>query len=190
MKKVLILILIGVALFCCALGVLVWMEYHVPAPDGNFDAMIVLGAQVGADGKPMRQLELRLEAALQLWQEHPCPIVVCGGQGSNEPAPEGTVMKEWLVAHGVDAENVMADVTSVNTWENLKNARQLLGEGVNRVALVTSRYHLPRALQIARDAGYEACGVGSDILPRYWLRNHGREVLAWCKYFVSRVLPL
>ena len=45
-------------------------------------------------------------------------------------------------------------------------------------------------MRIARDLGYEAEGVGSPCKPEYWVKNHSREVLAWGKYFLNKVVPL
>ena len=63
-------------------------------------------------------------------------------------------------------------------------------EDVRKATIVTSDYHLPRALRIARDAGLTADGLVSATLPEYWLKNHAREVLAWGKYFLSKLVPL
>lgn len=184
------LILLGIICFGIALGLLTWAEKHVPAPEGDYDAIIVLGAQVLPNGEPNVQLELRLEKALSYYQTHPIPIISCGAQGSNEPAPEGDVMSDWLIQRGVAPEHAVSETNSYNTWQNLRNAAALLPAGANRVIVVTSDYHLPRALQIAKDLGLEADGLGSPILPYWWIKNHTREVLAWCKYFVGKVIPM
>lgn len=190
LKWMILLLILGVLCFCLALGILTWAEKHTPAPQGEYDAIIVLGAQVLPNGKPNVQLELRLEQALSYYQEHPTLIISCGAQGSNEPAPEGDVMRAWLIERGVDPAHAISETNSYNTWQNLKNAKALLPENAARVIVVTSDYHLPRALQIAKDLGLEADGLGSPILPLWWFKNHAREVLAWCKYFAGKVLPL
>ena len=38
--------------------------------------------------------------------------------------------------------------------------------------------------------GFEACGMGSPCKPEYWLKNHAREVLSWCKYWGVKYLHL
>ena len=58
------LALLGAVCFGLALGALCLLETHVPAPSGNSDALIVLGAQVYPSGELSPQLELRMEAAL------------------------------------------------------------------------------------------------------------------------------
>ena len=66
----------------------------------------------------------------------------------------------------------------------------LLSDGVQRVTVITSDYHLPRALALARDLGLEADGIGSPCRPEigFWIKNHAREVLAWGKYLAEKAL--
>lgn len=165
-----------------------YAEAHVPGTEGA-NAIVILGAQVKEDGTPSVQLEYRLQTALTLYQEHPMPIVSCGGQGGKEPAPEGEVMTKWLTERGVDPAHAIAETASTSTEENILNALKLLPEDIGRVLIVTSDYHLPRALAIARDLGVDACGAGALTLPEYWFKNRSREALAWGKYLLKKVLP-
>lgn len=185
----LVIILAGVFCLCFLLGMglLVYAETH-PAPvSGDSSAIVVLGAQVYGDGSLSPQLELRMEAALKEYERFPRPIITCGAQGANEPAPEGDVMRQWLVEKGVPEGKVFSENTSVNTMQNLQNARAFLPEGERHITVITSDYHLPRALQMARDAGYDADGIGSPCKPEYWVKNHLRETFAWGKYLLSRM---
>ena len=190
LKILLILLLAGLFLFAAAMGALALAEGNAARSRGGSAAIIVLGAQVKADGQPSVQLELRLEAALTEYQKQPRLIICCGAQGANEPEPEGESMRKWLLARGVPETDVLAETASSNTLENLRNARAMLSEGEARVTVVTSDYHLPRALAIARDAGLDADGVGSPCKPEYWLKNHSREVLAWGKYLLNKIVPI
>lgn len=185
-------IAVFMALVVAYLGVIVmvvWKKHHLP-PLENYDAIIVLGAQVKPDGTPNLQLQWRLDAGIDAWKTHCCPIVVCGAQGTDEPAPEGEVMRKYLIEHGVPAEEILADTASFNTRENLRNAAALLeGRGVRRVCIVTSDYHVPRALALAEDEGFEACGIASPTLGGLWLvKNHTREAVAWIKYWAEKYL--
>ena len=134
------------------------------------------------------QLEYRLEAALSAYQAHPQTIVCCGGKAGQEPEAEGTVMRAWLIARGVPEGDVLAETTSGNTKENFKNALSMLPQAPGRVLVVTSDYHLPRALMIARDMGLNVQGAAGRTLPEYWLKNHLRETLSWGKYLLEKVL--
>lgn len=86
----------------------------------------------------------------------------------------------------------MTDPASFNTRQNLMNAAELLKqkEHIRQVLVVTSDYHVPRALALAKDLGFEATGMGSPCKPEYWLKNHAREALAWIKYWGVKYLHL
>ena len=101
-------------------------------------------------------------------------------------------MKQYLADKGIPAEMILEDPKSRNTEENIENAKKLLEAqpDIRRVLIVTSDYHVARAMAIAGDLGLEAEGLGSPCLPEYWLKNHGREALAWCKYWARKYLHL
>lgn len=180
---------LAATVFVALFGYVWWQEKSIVRAEGPADAMIVLGAQVLPDGTPSVQLEWRLAEALARYQAHRMPIVVCGAQGANEPATEASVMRGWLVARGVPEADVLADEVSFNTRQNLENAIRLLPGGTRSVLVVTSDYHLPRALAIARDLGMEASGSPSPTKQEYWLKNRARETLAWGKYLLTKYAP-
>ena len=186
MRLIFKLIVLIALLFGLALGALWLAETHPPARGGDSGALVVLGAQVYSDGSLSPQLELRMEAALEAYRKKPCLIVTCGAQGKNEPGPEGKIMRQWLLEQGVPPGDTAADTESRDTRQNLRNALLLLPEGTEKITVVTSDYHLPRALQIARDMGLKADGIGSPCKPEFWVKNHFREVLAWGKYFAVK----
>ena len=194
-RRLIVLICIGILGFAGLVGFVCIREGRAATTvDGNmkYDAIIVLGAQVKPDRTPSVQLTWRLDAAAEAYRkaENPVPVIVCGAQGSDEPCPEAVVMKEYLVKQGVPENMVLEDPESRNTKQNLENAKQLLDREypeARRILIVTSDYHVPRSLAIAGDLGFEAEGLGSRCLPEYWLKNHAREALAWCKYWMGKI---
>lgn len=167
------------------------VQKTVPAAE-NYDAIIVLGAQVTPDGSPSVQLGWRLDAAYEAWKQKNVPVIVCGAQGKDEPMTEAEAMSLYLENKGVPAEEILKDPDSFNTNQNLKNAAKLLQDlpGIRKVMIVTSDYHVPRSMALARDLGFDACGMGSPCKPEYWIKNHAREALAWCKYWARKYLHL
>jgi uncharacterized SAM-binding protein YcdF (DUF218 family) len=167
------------------------VQKTVPAAEG-YDAIIVLGAHVKPDGSPSVQLGWRLDAAYEAWTQKNVPVVVCGAQGNDEPMPEAEAMSLYLENKGVPAADILKDPDSFNTNQNLKNAAGLLRDlpGIQKVMIVTSDYHVPRAMALARDLGFDACGMGSPCKQEYWIKNHAREALAWCKYWARKYLHL
>lgn len=164
-----------------------YKETHLP-PIGDSDAIIVLGAQVKPDGVPSVALERRLTAALSAYEKKPQLVIACGAQGGNEPRAEGDVMRDWLLARGVPPEHVVAETASFNTRENLAYAKAIMeSRGLQTALVVTSDYHVPRALALCRQAGIAATGLGSPSKPEYFLKNHLREGLSWIKFFVESI---
>ena len=192
MKLAMLLIVLGILFYLGVVAMVVYRQNNLP-PVGEYDAIIVLGAQVKPDGTPSLQLQWRIDAAAQAWKDRNSLVVVCGAQGSNEPAPEAHVMRDELIKQGVPAEMILMDDKSFNTRQNIQHAVELLeGRDVQRVLVVTSDYHLPRAMAIAEDAGLDASGLGSPtkLGLRFWAKNHGREGLAWIKYWMQKYLHL
>ena len=113
-------------------------------------------------------------------------IIVCGAQGANEPCAEGDLMRDWLLERGVPPEDVIAETASFNTRENLAYARAIMQErGLSQALVVTSDYHVARALALCRQAGIEATGKGSPSKPEYFIKNHIREGLSWIKLWLE-----
>ena len=174
-------------LFCAAglMGFVWYKETHLP-PMEDSDVIIVLGAQVKEDGTPSVALERRLTASLESYQADPQLIIVCGAQGANEPRPEGDVMRDWLIGRGVQPEDVVAETASFNTRENLIYARAIMEHrGLSQALVVTSDYHVARALELCRQTGISATGKGSPSKPEYFIKNHIREGLSWIKLWLE-----
>ena len=171
------LVLFGVVCAAGLIGFVYYKETHLP-PVGDFDTIIVLGAQVKADGTPSVALERRLTAALEEYQKQPMLMIVCGAQGSDEPRAEGDVMRDWLIEHGVAASDIEAETGSFNTRQNLGYAQSIMDDrGLTEALIVTSDYHVPRALALCKQVGIIACGKGSPSKPEYFIKNHLREEL-------------
>jgi SanA protein len=192
LKLLAVLIAIGVLFYAALIGYVVYRENNVPAPS-DYDSIIVLGAQVQPNGDPSVQLDWRLNKAVEMYQAAPCPVIVCGAQGADEPRPEADVMRDLLVADGIPASSIHVDPTSMDTYENIRNAKAIIEElGLSRPLIITSDYHLPRAMAIAEMEGFAPQGVASPTRQElsFWLQNHCREALAWVKYFLIRYVGL
>lgn len=164
-------------------------------PNPQAEAIVVLGAAVRGD-RVSATLASRLDAALGFWQQHPqMTLVVCGGQGPDEDISEAEAMALYFEARNVPAAQILHEDQSTNTRENLRFARQHLLEqpGIDPltadrdpvIVVVTSNYHVFRAVLTARDSGLEASGLGA---PTLWFLLPGdflRETLALTYHFLT-----
>ena len=189
------LVLAGILAYGGIVAMICVEEGKVPktlAANANYDAIIVLGAQVKPDRTLSVQLTWRMDAAVEAYEKKNVPIVVCGAQGPDEPCTEAEAMRDYLLKKGIPEDDILTDPRSFNTNENLENAQELLKgyQDIKRVLIVTSDYHVPRSMAIAQDLGFEAEGYGAKCLPERWIKNHAREALAWCKYWAKKYLRL
>ena len=187
LKVILILLIVALVSAGGGLAALCISEAHYERETdlNKGDVIITLGSQVYANGKLSPNLQYRLETTLQAWNERPRLIVVCGGKGADEPVAEAMAMREWLIGSGVPDEYILVDDTSSDTMENITHAKELLQEAgaeAESVLIVTSDFHVPRGVAIARHFGFEAFGAGAYTRPEYWLKYHTREMLAWVKW--------
>lgn len=163
----------------------------VGSPEETPDCLIVLGARVWPDGRMSETLRLRCERALALWRETGAPgIVACGGRGGDEPCAEAEAMRAFFMENSVPALQIVVDADSASTRANLVNARRIMAErGWTTAAVVTSDYHLTRALWIAADLGMQAVGAAAASPNRRGarLRAYGRETVSWALYALRRL---
>lgn len=177
----------AVASFAIGAFMFLWFQRMALATRALVDAAdegtaIVLGCAV-RQGRPTTTLELRLNAALDLWRRHPAiHIIVTGGVSDPAEPSEASVMADELIAAGVPASQVHLEDAAVNTQENLANAKAIMDErGLpSPIWLVTSDYHMWRAARIAREAGIETVACASKTPASTRLLQWSREVLVIC----------
>ena len=117
------------------------------------DVALVLGtAPIGPEGGPNRYFVYRLDAAAALWQADKVKYFIVSGSGE-EPA----AMRAGLIERGVPAEVIYRDPAGYRTWDSVVRARDLYGQ--KRIVIVSQRFHLDRALFLARRADIEAWGL-------------------------------
>ena len=155
------------------------------APACCYEAIVVLGGAIAPANPPIVPEpglvggSDRLWKAARLYHRGVAPrIIVSGGTFSSiegEPQSESAVMRMFLKDLGVPNEAIIEESKSLNTMENVAFVRELVGD--KPVALVTSAFHMPRALRIAREAGLKA-----SAFPNEWRYAGGDP---WDRYLPS-----
>lgn len=145
-----------------------WWEVS-PIPiaelEESYDAAIILSGITGPANPTEDRVHLRKGAdrimhAVQLYKIGKLgKIIVSGGSGallSEESTSEALKMKKVLLISGVAEEDIWLEETSRNTSENALFTEALLQEKnipQDRLLLVTSAFHMRRALGCFRKAG-------------------------------------
>lgn len=144
--------------------------------DKGLDYIIVLGALVNEDG-PSSITAARLNSAIQYLEDNPdTKCIVSGGQGFNEPWSEAEGMRRYLEEKGIDADRIIMEDQSTNTIQNISYSMKLMDKDNPRVGIVTSNFHVYRAVKIAKKQGLkEVCGIAGYVVPVYLPSNMFRE---------------
>ena len=148
----------------------------------NFDYVIIHGAGLIGGDRISKLLSDRMDKAIDVYHKDPTPTVMIpsGGKGEDEKLPEAAAMAAYLRDKGIPADRIMMEDRSTSTYENLLYSKKLIdmNEGGRYTALVTSNYHVYRALRYCRRIGFECTGIGSRVALYYWPSALIREYIA------------
>ncbi len=148
----------------------------------DFDYVIIHGSGLLDGERVPKLLSDRLDKAIEVYLKDPTPpyLVPSGGQGPDETISEAEAMKRYLIGKGVPEDRIIKEDQSRTTRENVANSKRIIEarEGRHYTALVTSNYHVYRALRYARDMGFKCTGIGAHVAPYYWPSALIREYAA------------
>ncbi|QPT04845.1 hypothetical protein A2I62_03030 [Staphylococcus carnosus] len=128
--------------------------------------IIVLGAGLYRE-KVTQMLAWRLDRAVALYfaQEQPVYIIVSGGKGEGEHVSEAEAMKAYLIEEHIPENHILMEDESHSTYENLANTKQILHDRLafrpENMTIVTSQFHILRALRFAQILKIKASGISS-----------------------------
>lgn len=146
--------------------------------------VLVLGAGVYGDGAPTAVLEGRLRTALDLYRTGKVRWFLVSGDNRHNSYNEPQAMRRWLVKQGVPPTHIVSDYAGLRTWDSLRRAQAVFGQ--HQLVIVTSDFHLPRALYLAGHMGLTAWGVPSRTDDRPW----AYRLRYWTREYVARHLAL
>ena len=178
--------LIAVTVIYGSISFVVFMIYSVflmiIPRSKDFDYVIIHGAGLIDGEKVSKLLQERLDKAIFVYRKDPSPtkLIPSGGKGSDEKISEAEAMKRYLLEQGIPMSDIIMEDKSATTLENLKFSKDIIDsrEGRKYTALVTSNYHVYRALRYCRKVGLKCKGIGSHVAFYYWPSALIREYIA------------
>jgi uncharacterized SAM-binding protein YcdF (DUF218 family) len=140
--------------------------------DGPVDGIVVLGGAINAKsffahhGSGYNSALARITEAARLANIHKSArLIFSGGPPPSEdaPIPEGRAAIELFTALGVDPSRITLELDSRNTRENALFAERLARPAPGqRWLLVTSAFHMPRAIGSFRAVGFPVIAAPVD----------------------------
>ena len=202
---------------------------EIESREKAFDAIVVLGCGVYADGSLSPLLQYRMEKTLELYKAGAADKIYITGDHREGEYDEVDHMAEWLYAKGVSDKALILDYDGYSTYESLLHVSE--GSGItpeeaaeqlkqksrkteestgndskedstedggkddtdnntetgrfplNKVIIVTQKYHLYRALYVGEKLGIDVTGVYAQDWPMSagTLMRHLREIPACFK---------
>jgi len=134
---------------------------------------------------PTKPTIAEIKLAVEWWQRFPnASLIMCTGDNQGLGVTNASVMAVYAVRLGLPSANVIEEDRSVNTYENLYNARKIIQEkGFRQPTLVTLDLYTRRAVATARKMGWQDfywLSVYSSGEPAYgykWIQTHSRFTL-------------
>ncbi|RZB33771.1 MAG: hypothetical protein SRB2_03701 [Desulfobacteraceae bacterium Eth-SRB2] len=127
------------------------------------DVIILLGHGVfdeapdlTGQGAPSGIYLTRIVTAVRLQKRLNIPIIVSGTEVSEDKVIKGHIVKRFLLDLGVPADKIITEDKSRDTFENAKFTQKICARlGFTSPIMVTSAYHLKRAIMSFEKAGIE-----------------------------------
>jgi len=167
---------VGIACFITAFGLYDRVE--------KADALVVLGNQVGSDGKPSLRLQARLDKAILLYRQGYAPVIIVSGGMEPNGFDEALVMKTYLLQNDILEKNIYLDDQGINTYSTARNVSILLkSKGWDSVIVVSQFYHLARTKLAFEKFGEPVVySAHADFFEPRDFYSLGREVIALVDY--------
>lgn len=107
----------------------------------------------------------RVVYAYDLYRRLGVPLIVSGGDPFDQTqATEADLMKTRLIAFGVPDAAIVVDAESNSTLDSGRFVAQIAkARGLERIAVVTSAIHMPRAVRVFRRFGVRVTAAPTDF---------------------------
>lgn len=181
-RWILLGVLVGMLCVAVAVGYVdISTARYIYEPDvaPRADVAMVLGASVASTGKLSAVLKERADLAAALYERHVVSKILVTGDNSTLHYDEVYPVGKYLLALGIPQKDIFLDYAGFDTYSSMYRARDVFG--VTSVLIVSQRFHLPRAVFIARSLGLDARGVDASGDGEKYLVYSLREIPASLK---------
>ncbi len=152
--------------------------------DQHADYIVVLGAGLDKEGEPSPMLAERLNTGADLYALKAADKLLLSGDSDKEYYDEVKAMKAYLKKKGLKNDDIASDPNGNSTYASVVRAKEKFG--AEEIIIVSQKFHLYRALQIADALGVKAYGVACDPHPWSGQAEYGnREFWARIKDFIQ-----
>jgi len=140
-----------------------------------------------ADGRRNLFYLYRIQATHELYENNKIEYILVSGDNSTQQYNETDTMKEDLISLWIPEEKIYGDYAGFRTLDSVVRAKEIFGQ--SEYTIITQKFHLERAIFLAKSEGIDAIwftarDVPVSRAPRVWIR----ERLARVKMILDIVL--
>ncbi len=136
-------------------------EYRTVRMDQIQDADKIVLLLGGRESDVLRASEVLRIAHLT---DQRAEVIISGTDPTNPRSEEAAAVRRFFTARGIPAENISIEGTSRNTWENVRNIAEMIGD--EPFFLVTSAYHMKRSMREFERVGANPIPAPMDFKTR------------------------
>ncbi|NKQ41536.1 MAG: DUF218 domain-containing protein [Sulfurovum sp.] len=138
-----------------------------------------------AKGKKNYFYTYRIRAAVTLWKAGKIKAIVVSGDNGTKYYDETTTMYNDLISSGIPAKYITKDYAGFRTLDSIVRAKAVFG--LEDYIIISQRFHLERAIFIAKAKGHKVLGFIAKDIPETAAayRMKFREYLARTKAFLD-----
>lgn len=145
------------------------------------DVAVVLGtSKFTASKKENLFYANRIRKAVELYRLKKIKYIVVSGDNGNQKYDEPTQMKNDLIKAGIPSSRIYCDYAGFSTIDSMLRMKLIFQQ--SKFIVISQKFHVERAIYIARRHGLEVFGeTASDVPSWYAPYNKYREKLARVK---------
>jgi len=137
--------------------------------DSSIEYILVLGSghNTNKEISPHSQLSssalMRLTEGIRIFKKlDNGKLIVSGYSGKNDITPHAIISKEVAISMGIDEKDILTQEEAKDTYEEAQYVKKFVGD--KTFILVTSAYHMPRAMKLFKQNGLNPIAAPTDFL--------------------------
>ena len=129
----------------------------------------------------------RIDATVALYKAGKIKFILVSGDNGSIYYNEPNTIKKDLIKAGIPEEVIFLDYAGFRTLDSMVRAKFIFG--LDKVTVISQKFHNERAIYIANQKGLKAIGFNAkDLSTTQGFKVHLREYLARVKVFIDMIL--
>ena len=135
----------------------------------------------------------RIDAAEQLFKAKKIDAILVSGDNATRYYNEPLRMRRDLIKRGIPKSKIYLDFAGFRTLDSIERASKVFG--LKKYTIISQKFHLERALFLAKHAGADAIGFaakdfkGTKAATRMLFREYAARVKAFLDIYILHTTP-